>query len=158
MSISFANPTQVERWNDLVAANPDGGNILQGREFIEQKAEAGWRPRFILINDRAIALLEQSIPLLGKVWYAPKGPSTTSPDDLSLLIAELIPFARSEGVFTIKIEPELPHDADMSDLVTHYGLIKTRPIQYNYATVLVDLSPDLDDIMKSFHQLSLIHI
>lgn len=151
MSTKFFD-APADQWNDAVIANPDGGNILQGREFIEQKAEAGWRPRFVMVGDRAVAFMEQSIPLLGKVWYAPKGPSTTSLDDLRDIIAELIPFAKSQGVFTIKIEPELPHETDMAQLVTDYGLIKTKPIQYNYATVLVDLSPSLDDILMSFNQ------
>ncbi len=152
MSIRIASSTELVKWNGLIIANPDGGNILQGREFIEQKAEAGWKPRYVMINDRAVALMEKSIPLLGKVWYAPKGPSTTSTEDLGQLISELIPFAKSQGAFTIKIEPELSHDSDISQLVADYGLIKTRPIQYNYATVLVDLSPSLDDILMSFHQ------
>lgn len=139
-------------WNARVIANPDGGNILQGREFLEQKAKAGWKIHFLDVSGRAVGVMEKFIPLLGKVWYLPKGPSTTSTDDLSDLLSELVPYAKSEGAFTIKIEPELAHDTDMTSLINKFGLIKTSPIQYNYATVIVDLSPDLDDIMKSLNQ------
>jgi len=148
MSVRFATPQELESWNDLINANPDSGNILQGREFIEQKALAGWAPRYLVVGDRAVAVIEKRIPLLGKVWYSPKGPSTTSVSDLKKLIAELTPFAKVNGVFTVKIEPELDHTTDMTGL----GLIPTTPIQYNYSTVYVDLSPSLDDILAGLNQ------
>jgi lipid II:glycine glycyltransferase (peptidoglycan interpeptide bridge formation enzyme) len=148
MPIRFATDTEVKSWNDLVIANPDGGNILQGREFLEQKAEAGWKIRYILVGGWAIGAMEKHVQLLGKVWYIPKGPSTNSLDDLVQLKSELMPFAKKHGVFSIKIEPELMHDTDMSPL----GGFKTSPVQYNFATVLVDLSPSLDDILAGMNQ------
>ncbi len=148
MSISFATDSQIAEWNELVNANPGGGAILQGYEFIMQKANSGWKPRFIMIGTRAVAALEKSIPLMGRVWYIPKGPATDSVSDLSSLLDELTPFARQHGVFSIKIEPELDHTTDMSAL----GCIKTRPIQYNFSTVLVDLSPSIDEILTALPQ------
>jgi lipid II:glycine glycyltransferase (peptidoglycan interpeptide bridge formation enzyme) len=148
MIARFATPDEIDHWNDLVTANPDGGNILQGREFIEEKAHAGWTPRYILVGTRAVACIEKSIPLLGKIWYCPKGPSTTSVSDLTKLIAALRKLAAKNGVFTVKIEPELDYTEDLSAL----GLIPTQPVQYNYATVYVDLSPALDDILKNLNQ------
>ncbi len=139
-------------WSDRVASSPDGGSILQGREFLEQKALAGWKIYYLDVEGRAVGVMEKSIPLFGRIWYAPKGPSTTSVEDLSAVLEELVSFARKNGAVTLKIEPELPHDTDMSPLIQRFGLMKTTPVQYNYATVLVDLSPSLDDIMKSFHQ------
>lgn len=133
-------------------ANPDGGNILQGAEFLAQKARAGWTIRHVLVGERAVGVMEKSIFGLGKVWYVPKGPSTTSVEDLDGLLAELVPFARKHGVFSIKIEPELDHTTDMSPLVAKYHLHYATPVQYNYATVLVDLSPSEDEIMKSLNQ------
>jgi len=148
MNVRFATTEEIESWNDLIDANPDGGNILQGREFIEQKVAAGWTARYIMAGDRAMAAIEKQIPLFGKVWYLPKGPSTTSVSDLKRLISALRPFAAKNGVFSMKIEPELDHKTDMSGL----GLLPTNPIQYNYSTVYVDLSPDLDDILANLNQ------
>lgn len=148
MKARIATDDEIANWNDYIIHNPDGGNILQGKEFIEQKAAAGWTPRYIFLDTRALVCLEKSIPILGKVWYCPKGPSTTSKDDLRKLVNSLHTFAKKHGVFTIKIEPELDHDTDMSNL----GLIKTTPIQYNYSTVYVDLTPPLDEIMKNLNQ------
>ncbi len=148
MHIRFATPDEIESWNDHIVANPDGGNILQGREFIEQKVDGGWTARYILADTRAIAAIEKHVPLLGKVWYIPKGPSVTSTSDLKALIPAFKEFAAQHGVFTIKIEPELEHQTDMSGL----GLLSTTPIQYNYSTVYVDLSPSVDDILAGLNQ------
>lgn len=148
MSTRFATDEEIAAWNEHINANPDGGNILQGKQFIDQKVAGGWIARYLFVNDRAIVAIERAIPVLGRVWYVPKGPSTTSVDDLRSLLGELTPFARSQGVFTIKIEPELEYQTDLSGL----NLIPTLPVQLNYATVYVDLSPTLDDIMANLHQ------
>lgn len=146
--IILANAENVEKWNELIASGPAGGNLLQGREFLEQKADAGWKPRYVMIGDRAIGVLEKNIPLLGKLWYCPLGPCTTSVNDLGQVLAELKPFAKKHSVFTIKVEPLLDHTVDMQPL----NLLKTKPVQYNVNTVLVDLSPSLENIMKSLNQ------
>lgn len=148
MSVQPATPEQIESWNQHVTANPDGGNILQGKEFIDQKVAGGWIPRYLFVDERAVVAIEKSIPLLGKVWYMPKGPSTTSVDDLAKLVTNLSKYARSHGVFTIKIEPELDYQTDLSAL----HLIPTAPVQLNYATVYVDLSPSVNDILANLNQ------
>lgn len=148
MNIRYATDPEIADWNDIISQNPSGGNILQGKEFIAQKAEAGWTPRYIVSDQCALAVIEKHIPLLGKVWYCPKGPGVATKAELAELLPGLRAFAKSQGVFSLKIEPELDHTVDLSDL----DLIKTKPVQYNYATVLVDLSPSLHDIMKNLHQ------
>lgn len=148
MAIRFASDDEVKNWNEHILSNPDGGNFVQGHEFAEQKKLAGWEIRYVFADDIAITLLEKPIPGFGKVWYAPKGPGVTTRNDLSRIIRPLADFARKEGVFTIKIEPEIPHSVSLAPLDLH----KTRPIQYNYATVLIDLSKDLDTILENLPQ------
>lgn len=148
MNIRYATEAEVRDWNSIINHNPSGGNILQGYEFTQIKTEAGWDARYILSDECALAVLEKHVPLLGKVWYCPKGPGIATKEELERLLPQLADFAKKEGVFTIKIEPELGSTVDLSGL----KLIKTKPIQYNYATVLIDLSPSLDTIMKNFNQ------
>ena len=148
MNARFATATEIAEWNTFIIHNPDGGAILQGKEFLEQKADSGWTPCYLFVGSRAVAILEKSLPLLGKLWYCPKGPSTTSPTDLEQLLVPLRQFAKINGVFSMKIEPELDHTATLKTA----DLIKTTPIQYNYATVIVDLTPSPDEIMKNLPQ------
>ena len=148
MNIRFAEPTEIEKWNNLILKNPDGGNFLQGYEFAEQKKLEGWTMRYILADRVAMTAMERHIPLLGNVWYMPKGPGVTTREDLKKLLFPLTNFAHEQRVFTIKIEPEIPHATP----ITKLGLIKTRPVQPHYATVLVDLTPNLDTILKNLPQ------
>jgi lipid II:glycine glycyltransferase (peptidoglycan interpeptide bridge formation enzyme) len=148
MNVRFADDAEVKNWNKHILSNPDGGNFVQGYEFAQQKKLAGWTIRYIMIGSVAMTVMEKSIPSLGKVWYAPKGPGVAALAQLKQLEKPLTDFARKQGVFTIKIEPELPHTTSLRGL----GLTKTRPVQQNYATVLVDTSPDLETIMKNLPQ------
>jgi peptidoglycan pentaglycine glycine transferase (the first glycine) len=148
MAIRFATDEEVKNWNQHILSNPDGGNFVQGEEFADQKKQAGWNIRHVFADDVAITMLEKTIPGLGKVWYAPKGPGVTTRNDLARIVHPLAAFAKKEGVFTIKIEPEIPHDISLAPLDLH----KTRPIQYNYATVFVDISDDLDTVLKNLPQ------
>jgi lipid II:glycine glycyltransferase (peptidoglycan interpeptide bridge formation enzyme) len=148
MKLRFATEEEIENWNTIVSQNPLGGNILQGKEFAKQKELAGWVAHYIVSDTCGFTVLEKKIPLMGKVWYSPKGPVVASAEELEDLLTELKPFARSHGVFSIKIEPELDHMADL----TRLNLIKTKPIQYNYATVLIDLSPSIDEILAGLNQ------
>lgn len=141
--------TEPTNYRQGLADNPTEANPLQGETFIELKRHSGWTPRYLTTDDdHYMAAIEKRIPLLGKVWYMPKGPTVTSKSELESIINSLRPFAKKQGVFTVKIEPELDYTTDLSSL----GLIKTRPIQYNYSTVLIDLSPPVDDIMMSLNQ------
>lgn len=148
MKLRFATDEEITDWNAIIIENPGGGNILQGKEFAEQKELAGWKARYIISDICGLMILEKSIPLFGKVWYSPKGPAVASKNELEKLLKELRSFARSQGVFSVKIEPELDHAVDLS----HLDLIKTKPVQYNYATVLVDLLPSVDDILAGLNQ------
>ncbi|MGK2896723.1 MAG: lipid II:glycine glycyltransferase FemX [Candidatus Saccharimonadales bacterium] len=148
MNTRYATDQEIRNWNDLIVESPNSGNILQGKEFMEQKAESGWTIRYLMDDLCAIAIMEKTLPLFGKIWYCPKGPCIATKEELTELLPRLQEFAHRQGVISLKIEPELDHAIDMSKL----GLYKTKPIQYNYATVLIDLSPPLDDILKSLNQ------
>jgi lipid II:glycine glycyltransferase (peptidoglycan interpeptide bridge formation enzyme) len=152
MTAHFASPSQISHWNDLILANPDGGNVFQGKDFAEQKAAAGWTPRFAVVDRVAVTILEKSVLGLGKLWYLPKGPGATSVRELENLLEDLQALAAKHDVFAIKIEPELmKSDETLVDLMK-LGLVKVTPIQPNFSTVLLDISADLDTVMSSLNQ------
>ena len=152
MAIRFANSDEINDWNSRILANPDNGNIFQGIEFAEQKKLGGWTPRLIVADDLAITTLEKTALGLGKLWYIPKGPGVNTTRDLDEVLPELRAFAEENGVFAVKIEPEIiKKDENLADLLK-LGLKKVTPIQPNASTVLLDLSPDLETIMASLNQ------
>jgi lipid II:glycine glycyltransferase (peptidoglycan interpeptide bridge formation enzyme) len=148
MKMRFATADEVAHWDEIVPQNPDSGNVLQGYIFTDLKRASGWTIRHILCDTAAMTVMEKRIPLLGRLWYLPKGPGIATTEQLAAVVDKLATFARAHGVFTVKIEPELPLDTDLSSL----GLVKTRPIQYNSSTVVVDLHDDPEAIMARLPQ------
>ncbi len=144
--------TSEQTVDTAILANPDGGSVFQTAEFAEQKKPAGWKIRYISSDDVTMTVMEKPIIGLGKVWYIPKGPGVTDTKDLVGLVPELVEFGKKQGVFTIKIEPEIPLTSENKIALLKLGLVPTRPIQPNNNTVLINLSPSLDDIIAKLNQ------
>lgn len=148
MTMRLASETEIATWNEQIIANPDGGNVFQSTEFAAQKTLGGWKTRHITDGTLAVTILEKHVPLLGKLWYAPKGPGVISPDQLVRFATNITNLAAQHGVFAVKIEPELLRTIDLSTL----HLEPTTPIQPNFSTVLVDISEDLDSVLAHLNQ------
>ena len=152
MDIRFATNDERSSWNMHILANPDKGNVFQGYEFAEQKRLGGWTPRYIIIADVAITILEKSVIGLGKLWYLPKGPGVTTASELESIVSNLKIFGKKHGVFLVKIEPELLKTSETLAKLENAGLIVASPIQPNFSTVTIDLTHDLETVMASLNQ------
>ncbi len=152
MTTRLATDEEIAKWNELLVQNPDGGNVFQSAKLAETKRTGGWTPRYIFIDSLAVTVLEKPVLFHGKFWYLPKGPGVTDSNTLLPLLPELKAFAAKQGVFALKIEPEVPDSDETTAQLLRAGLIKTTPVQPNNSTVIIDLSPSLDDIMAAFNQ------
>ncbi len=151
--IRFATHEEIATWNMLILSNPNKGGVFQGYEFSEQKRIGGWTPRYIVTDEVAIMALEKTVPILGRLWYISKGPDITSVRQLDQLLPELKQFAKEQGIFLIKTEPEL-HKSDeaVADLLK-LGFVGARSVQPS-STVLLDISPNLDEVLARLNQKS----
>ena len=157
MNIRFANKNEIENWNNLILKNPDGGNIFQSREMVEFKRKSGWKPRFLVVENfrkkqfLAISVQEKSVFGLGKLWYLPKGAGISASEDLRKLCPALADFARSQGVFVVKMESEILKNAENLKILRDLNLEIARPIQPNFSTILLDISPEKseDEILSA---------
>lgn len=152
MTIRFAYADEVAGWDGCIIRNPDRGSVFQSREFADIKRLGGWRALYIVADTVYLTVLEKTVPFLGKLWYIPKGPGVETTRQLDELIPELRILAESQGVFVIKIEPELIKSPEVMADCLKMGLVAVRPIQSNFSTVLLDLSPDLGLIMARLNQ------
>jgi serine/alanine adding enzyme len=144
-----ASAEELAGWDELVAKNPDGGNVLQARAFGELKVRHGWQARHLIFENVAILALVRQIRWLGELWYIPKGPGVAELDQLKRLTAEL----KKTKAFTVKIDPEIIKDSNHESRIMKYGFVRAaNDIQYNIATVIVNLSPGEEEILASFKQ------
>lgn len=141
-------------WTDRLIGNPDGGNVFQGPAFAEHKGAFGWDPLFVVVDtprgEVAVTVLSRTVPGVGAVWYAPKGPGTTSVADTVDVVHAIGELASRHGAFLLKVEPEIEDTVANRAALTHAGLEETWNVQPNGSTVILDITEDLDTIEAGF--------
>lgn len=150
-----ANQEEIEKWDDLVAANPDGGDPLQGKAFAETKAKFGFEPVYGLVDtsagQTAVLYLTRPVWGLGELWYVPKGPGTVTIEHY--LDVTTAARAYIKHGLVLKTEPQIIKSAEVVRAIGKKGLVRSKDIQFNQtATILVDLKPSEDEILASFKQ------
>ncbi|HEY6781764.1 MAG TPA: peptidoglycan bridge formation glycyltransferase FemA/FemB family protein [Candidatus Dormibacteraeota bacterium] len=147
-----ASPRELGRWDELVAENPDGGQILQTRAWGEFKRAHRWSPHYLVSETEppvAILVLRHSAPGLGVLGYVPKGPGVAGTAELAALLEGLR--ATAGSAFAIKVEPEIEQSQDAIFALRAMGLEKSRhDVQISRATIIVGLRPNEDALIASF--------
>jgi lipid II:glycine glycyltransferase (peptidoglycan interpeptide bridge formation enzyme) len=147
----LATADEVERWDELVQANPTGGDILQSRTWAEFKASWEWQPHYYVaeLDEEKIAVvfLARPIPGLGELWYAPKGPGVRDPGALVQMFEDRAVFG---DAFLVQVEPEVGAGIDLTGWCDAGLRRAPANIQPTWATIFVDLRPDEDELLASF--------
>ena len=150
MTARYATDAEIQKWNTLIVANPDGGNVFSSYEYLEQKRHTGYTPHYVIVDNIAVGILEKSTPPLGRFWYLPKGPGVTTVAQLHKTLEALKPLAIKRRAFMMRIESEL--SAKEEPLLKKRGLMKAAAIIPNASTITLDISPTLDDLLTSLPQ------
>ncbi|MDF2460944.1 MAG: putative Methicillin resistance protein [Candidatus Saccharibacteria bacterium] len=150
----LATSDELERWDDMVAGNPDGGNALQTKAWGDFKSRWGWEPRRYVydLGERVVAAqwLVRHTPVLGEVWYCPKGPGVRTEKDY-LRIVEQTKAAGLGGVLA-RFESELLDDDADKRRLRGVGLLRANRDPGSKSTIFIDLRPSEDEILASFNQ------
>jgi lipid II:glycine glycyltransferase (peptidoglycan interpeptide bridge formation enzyme) len=147
-----ATRDEIGRWDELIVANPDGGQILQTRAWGEFKRSWGWRPTYWIAaagdTEVAVLFLRRRIWGFGDLWYAPKGPGVRDTGTLVALLSDRQPMA---DAFLVKVEPEIEESAADAGALRRAGLRKAvTDVQMSRSTIVVDLDRDEDALLASF--------
>jgi lipid II:glycine glycyltransferase (peptidoglycan interpeptide bridge formation enzyme) len=153
----------AREWNELVASFP-AHDLRLGFEWGEMRREQGWQPDRIAVLDRdgcvaACSLQWRSLPGLGAVLYAPRGPlfHADRPDGLARLLTEVRTLARRRrGVF-LRISPGLPEaDHDAAALLAAHGFVPLpeswTPWNAPRHVQLLDLRPTESELLAGMRR------
>lgn len=142
-----------QRWNQFVSqASPFG--LLQSWEWGVFKEKLGWEALRLAVESQGTILagaqlLIRRFPLnLGSVAYIPNGPvgRWLEADIFSLLLSKIHHLAKTHGALMLKIEPSCQVCQGAEEQLQQAGFqINPTAIQPR-ATILVDLSPPLEQI------------
>ncbi len=153
----FATAAEVDQWDTLVTANPNGGNLLQSAAFAAVKANYGWDPQFIAFDGPDYTsynlVLQKSFPVLGKLWYFIKGPGVANVDEIPAMLDALRNFAKRArlNIFAAKIEPDVIASGEAHAVLQGAGLLKVPDLQPNDNTALLDISPEPSELLRKLH-------
>lgn len=153
----FAEPDEIERWDEHVTANPNGGNLLQSAAFAAVKRNFGWDIRHLVIEGpdwRSYNLvLEKSFPVLGRLWYLIKGPDVSTVEDVPPALEAVKDLAERERlrVFAVKIEPDIVDSEEARSVLSGAGLVKSFNLQPNDSTAILDISPEPGPLLRALH-------
>lgn len=150
MTARYATPEEIAHWDNLILANPDGGNVFSSYEYSEVKKLNGYSVRYIISGHLAITVLEKQTPPFGRLWYLPKGPNVISGKQLFDCLKALKPLAKKAGVFVIRIESELSRSCQPT--LERHGLKKAAAIIPNPSTITLDISDPLEKVLESLPQ------
>jgi lipid II:glycine glycyltransferase (peptidoglycan interpeptide bridge formation enzyme) len=146
--------TDRDAWNAFVEAAPYR-SFPQLWEWGELRETSGWRPIRVAVGedpDHPLAgaqVLLRQVPLVGwRLGYAPRGPigQLEDPEVRTALFAALRELGRSEGVATLKVDPEAqPGDPLGAALLAApwRDAARVQPPR----TRLLDLAPDEEDLL-----------
>lgn len=142
-------------WDRLLArwAAP---SLLQSHAWGEVQARAGWHLRRLLVEVAGGQLpLSVQVGPLGPAparrLYLPRGPAC-APDDEAAFLAverELVRLGRMERALAIEVEP--PWEAGATPVGHPIRAWAPCPSRQPVATTMVDLRPEPDAILASFH-------
>ncbi|HET7520187.1 MAG TPA: peptidoglycan bridge formation glycyltransferase FemA/FemB family protein [Candidatus Limnocylindria bacterium] len=155
--------TDRAAWNGFVESAPYR-SFPQLWEWGELREPFGWAPLRIAVGDdpqrppEAVAqVLLRSVPLLGwRLAYVPRGP-VGHLDDARVrdaVVAALRSLARTEGVATVKVDPEAPPDSALGKALLAPPWREAAKVQPP-RTRIVDLAPSEDELraaMKKKHR------
>lgn len=139
----FATEAEIANWNALVAANPGGGEVWSGAEYLEVKRHGGYLPHYLMVDrpgrpPLAVGALAKRVPLLGQWWYLPAGPAGESAGDVVEAARAVADLARRGGAFLLKVEPRLARAE--APLLRASGFVDSVRIVPNPSTILVDVT------------------
>lgn len=159
MQAKLITQDQRNEWNALADQEPSFA-LLQSWEWGEFKATLGWKVFRVVVEDQGhfiagAQLLIRSIPLgLASVAYVPRGPigSWLDPEIATQLFTKLHHIARSHRAVFLKIEPPLLNDPSVEAALKAYTFFSSDQRNQPCATLILDLSPDTNTILKSLRK------
>ncbi|MGW0176958.1 lipid II:glycine glycyltransferase FemX [Rhodococcus sp. NPDC003322] len=144
----FATPEEIELWDEFVVRNPDEGSVFRSHAFAESLRLQGHTPVYLFVDDLAVTAAQVRVPRLGSFWQIP-GPGVSDVDDLLLVTDALVALAAENGIFTVRVDPQIREDDTVRRHLESRGLRRTISWTTDH-TVLVDISGTDEEVLGRF--------
>jgi lipid II:glycine glycyltransferase (peptidoglycan interpeptide bridge formation enzyme) len=144
-------------WDSFVVGRPDGHHV-QTSLWAQLKAFFGWDAmRLIVTRDDDIVagaqLLLRRFPLVGAVGYVSRGPLLVETDKAlaKLVVQALQEICQMQRILFLVVQPARD-DTAVAPILLKSGFQPSARQVAPTATILIDLSQELDDILAQMHK------
>ncbi len=151
----ISDRTVDPEWDAFVAGAPGNHHILQTSIWAQVKAFIGWQSLRVTVTDHGkivagAQMFVRRIPWAGAIAYIPKGPVLATADAkvVEVLLAEVHRAAAAHRVRYLILQPA-NEDVALAARLPQLGFQPSVTAVAPVATVMVDLSPDLDEILAA---------
>ncbi len=159
IQIERIDARQRQVWDEFVARAPHFA-LMQGYGWGEFKERLGWQAIRLAAKQEgqiiaAAQMLIKSAPLgLFSIAYIPRGPLVDWNDTAttSALLDAIHREARRRRAILLKIEPALLQSPQAQATLADYGFHPSPYTNQPRATIILDLSPDLDSILMKMNK------
>ncbi len=159
MVVRWITSERREEWNSFVARERSFG-LLQSWEWGEFKEKLGWKAFRITVEEEeqivagAQVLIKSFGMGLGSVVYIPRGPIGNWLDSeiAAKLLSELHRVARRHRAIFLKMEPPLLFNPRTCQILETHQFERSPYTNQPRATIQIDLTRDLDDILKEMRK------
>lgn len=141
-------PTSADDWEAFLARQPQA-HLLQTRRWGELKSAFGWKAHALTAGQAGAQVLVRQIAPLMRIAYVPMGPVG---DWLPGLVPALRAFARRQGCFALKLEPDGPDESPLADQLRALGFEPSLHGVQPRRTLIIDLEGAEDDLLARMHQ------
>ncbi len=154
MNVRLVREISEQDWNSFVMASP-GAHILQSSQWGHLKEKFGWQVAHVAIEEQGqwmagAQVLFRPAPLgLRTIAYVPKGPITdwANEEVTNFLLEALHRLCRRRRAIFLKIEPDVPEDPTLTRRLRELGFRPSPQTIQPRCTIVLDLAPELEDIL-----------
>ena len=138
-----------EEWNQFIRHYPHA-HLLQQSAWGKLKADFGWQPEYVITPSAGAQILFRQLPIGFSLAYIPKGPLG---EDWTELWPEVDALCRSRNAVFLKVEPDAwENQPEKFSQLEQAGFIKSRHDLQPPRTIVIDLSPDEEEILARMKQ------
>jgi lipid II:glycine glycyltransferase (peptidoglycan interpeptide bridge formation enzyme) len=149
-------PDQRDEWDAFIAGS-DTFSMMQSWAWGDVKETLGWEADRVAVKDgerivAAAQVLTKRFPLgLGSLAYIPRGPiGDWQPEEVAGPLFDAVHEAvRERGAVFLKLEPPVAASPELAALLGNLGFAPSDSSNQPAATVIVDIAPDDETILRN---------
>ncbi len=159
MKFTLVNENQRDAWDAFVQSSLNG-SILQSYAWGTVK-NGTWKPLYAAVTDdrenflAAALILKRKLPFFNQsLFYAPRGPVFNSLDGtvVNFFFRSVRELAKKENAFVFRCDPEIAEpESSFVKCLNENGLRHNSGNIQPRATIILDIRPDEENLLKSFH-------